>query len=815
MLQKKQEESKSLGIVNLRRTELDLLRILACFLVVISHLTCLVVFNLDFEQWNFANILYVARDSCVPLFYCISGIFYLDPGKSIHYRKIGVSIVKYTLLYILTGTVLWFFRDFSDGADMALLLVSACKKSILEPIGHLWFLPSIIGIYLCIPICRIIIKSRKVLQYYLILWLIFAITKPTVLMVLNEVQFVKVRNVEVLVGFINSFTVAEFCGYLGYFLLGCWLYHFYQKKSRICILAAVYGAGIVIPVIMNMLHIKYYQSALVSTYDYFSVFAFLQTTCLILFFKDYISKIQWNGRAVAMISIVAAQTFGVYLIHPFFTERAIYNVIERNILISIPGYAVFIFLLCFLIVMVKNLFLRVVRLIFEGCGRMKEDKKYFIFIGILLGRLLVYTFFLSGLYADGSYALLEVLKRGDLFLWYRPRNMSMAFSRCFVWVAMKLGCNSFRFLTICYSFGCNLWITVFIILSIFICRRYRSRRLLDVSVVMWSMILAFTGLYCMHESLFTIAFIWLLFVFIYHMDRMEKEYKHRCFLLLMLLAALGGTYESFGIFGFVLIILFLAKIGACEKKFTLYHISFFMLLLANTIIELYYILQPLNQDSQNGYLQQLINTDKSMLGLLFVMIVYFVATEWFYFKKYKNIYLIIEICIGILTFIYMVLDIEKVVFYTRTVRGVFHLLVPLVIMVLFSLRSLCGNIGQDRVNTMARMSWILLIGSAITIYMTAYGYQKYLKNMARITVQNEGFIIWPMEGDREIYTTDWTIPFESVIAQVIYQDIREIRSIIVQKPETIYFQPFDMWNIDAYYELGKYGISYKEHYFKN
>lgn len=350
------------GIWNLRKTELDLLRICACFFVIVSHLACLVVFDLNFKQWTAANFIYIARDSCVPLFYCISGALYLDHNKSISYKKIGMSSIKYLILYILMGTVFWCFRDISEYAYPKVLLINSFKKSILEPIGHLWFLPSMIGIYLCIPICRQIVKHEKLLNYYLALWLLYNFLKSTILMILDEIKLVKNVNTDIMAGFINTFTAEEFCGYVGYFLLGYWLYHFMRIRYKASILGLIFGLSIIVPAILNALSVRHFKAPLNYVYDYFSIPALLQTICLVLFFKDYVSKIRWKDRTTKFFSLAAAQTFGIYLIHPFFTERLIYKVLDGNILFTIPGFALFIFVICFLIIFVaRNMVLNKVK----------------------------------------------------------------------------------------------------------------------------------------------------------------------------------------------------------------------------------------------------------------------------------------------------------------------------------------------------------------------------------------------------------------------------------------------------------------------
>lgn len=73
-----------------RFIELDCLRIFAYILVIVSHLVCLVVFDGSYSEWNIANIIYVFRNPCVPLFFMISGSLMLSHEKALPTRKIKI-----------------------------------------------------------------------------------------------------------------------------------------------------------------------------------------------------------------------------------------------------------------------------------------------------------------------------------------------------------------------------------------------------------------------------------------------------------------------------------------------------------------------------------------------------------------------------------------------------------------------------------------------------------------------------------------------------------------------------------------------------
>ena len=86
-------------MVNARKQELNFLRIFACLLVISSHLLYSYVPNLNFSQWRAANIYYVGRNACVPLFFGLTGILVLK-REHFQHKYIARKIVFYAVIYI-------------------------------------------------------------------------------------------------------------------------------------------------------------------------------------------------------------------------------------------------------------------------------------------------------------------------------------------------------------------------------------------------------------------------------------------------------------------------------------------------------------------------------------------------------------------------------------------------------------------------------------------------------------------------------------------------------------------------------------------
>ena len=107
----------------------------------------------------------------------------------------------------------------------------------------------------------------------------------------------------------------------------------------------------------------------------------------------------------------------------------------------------------------------------------------------------------------------------------------------------------------------------------------------------------------------------------------------------------------------------------------------------------------------------------------------------------------------------------------------------------------------------------IIVAATGTIILISNGYSNYLKNINNELQNSKGFIEWTKDDSGQVYNTDWTIPFESIIANKIYGGDNEITSIAVQPLDEIYYQPFNMWNIDEYFDLTKFGIIYNKIYF--
>ena len=138
---------------------LDYLRLLATFGVIAIHVTLSFThFNTDEidTRWQVVNITESFIRWSVPIFVMISGVSFLclkeEVPIKVLYRKyifrLALVFVCWNMLYFLCAVGAAYLR----GDELPPL------AKLMEPYGHLWFLPMMIGVYVVMPFLKVIFE---------------------------------------------------------------------------------------------------------------------------------------------------------------------------------------------------------------------------------------------------------------------------------------------------------------------------------------------------------------------------------------------------------------------------------------------------------------------------------------------------------------------------------------------------------------------------------------------------------------------------------------------------------------------------------
>lgn len=197
---------------------IDLLRVAACFMVVLLHVSAI-----NFQQfgggWWAANFWDSLSRACVPIFFMISGATLLVKSEmvSVFLRKrasrILIPLVFWSSLY------LWWLQH--NGVETGNWLLAILKGPTMY---HLWYFYAAIGVYLFVPMLRRFYQgaSDSERRYFLVIWFVVQSVYPTA-------QAIYGMSLSGQCGYLQLGILADvyylqsFSGYIGYMVLGAYL----------------------------------------------------------------------------------------------------------------------------------------------------------------------------------------------------------------------------------------------------------------------------------------------------------------------------------------------------------------------------------------------------------------------------------------------------------------------------------------------------------------------------------------------------------------------------------------------------------------
>lgn len=334
--------------MNNREYNIDLLRCIACFMVVCSH--CDVA-----DKSNASLLCGILTMPCVPLFFVISGYLLLPLKLN------TISFYKRRLLKILFPTLFWtfvyLFCDVMTGAIMWSDLLHAICLIPFIPQGHIimWFMYALIGLYLISPILSSWLTSAKKVEVELLLglWLF--------------TNFLPVFSDGKLTGESHASAYYYISGFVGYYVLG---YYFKKFQKISCLLSLLF---IMIPASVMFLSSLYrFPLFAYDGPDFLSVSAILMCVgwfnlCLHMNFD--LSKIQKKWLAT-----LSALSFGVYYVHILMARFLVHGL--RLPIDGYPDSALLMVLTCWLSFVLIYLISRIpLSQYIIGCN-LKQNKIY-------------------------------------------------------------------------------------------------------------------------------------------------------------------------------------------------------------------------------------------------------------------------------------------------------------------------------------------------------------------------------------------------------------------------------------------------------
>ena len=291
-----------------REIWLDLLRIIAMVAVVLNHSWGL----FSYDQYDIYmgtpifyvdNLLNCATRFNVPVFFMISGAMMLTKYKQKSIRTCVLKAIKGGVLPLIAWTLIYAAVNWIayDGNILNNILISISHP--MPYCNHLWFMYSLIICYLLTPILLRIAEDDKILDFFLIIWVIYA----------------------VIYGFFNHYSgkgIAGYWniniagGYVGWYVLGYKLYKSEIKEDKTIICFMVFLISNISTSFLMLLGQKITGRFDSYMHDFFSPSVVAASISIFLFIKYYFLKSTQENKIIhSFVNFFAPLTANIYFVH--------------------------------------------------------------------------------------------------------------------------------------------------------------------------------------------------------------------------------------------------------------------------------------------------------------------------------------------------------------------------------------------------------------------------------------------------------------------------------------------------------------------
>ncbi len=294
-----------------RQTELDILRFLAILAVILVHAGGNEYLSANFVAGRHSMFV-AAIVWCVPVFFLISGRFFLDPQRNVTIEKIWKKYIPRILLVFIVWTTVYTIYYVKSGGYDGLNIFGILTQWIEGPY-HFWYLYALLGLYAFTPLLRKVTEDGKIMAYFLVLFAVANIISEYIIYLPKVGGIIDTAFTRLLLGNIT--------GYIGYYVLGYCIFRYKDSISQkleiaiyiagaISLVATVVIEGMVSPELQGADFVKQYMKPNV----------ILFSSALYMLFVKRVSKIRFSEKAVKIWAKLTELSFGVYILHALVNE---------------------------------------------------------------------------------------------------------------------------------------------------------------------------------------------------------------------------------------------------------------------------------------------------------------------------------------------------------------------------------------------------------------------------------------------------------------------------------------------------------------
>ena len=327
----------NLQIIKKRYFGIDLIRVIACFLVMLIHSGEIYYINDEGGLIKDDNNIYpgvinsLSRVS-VPLFVMISG-YLLLPMKTDYstflkkrFTRVSFPFIAFCIFY----DIYYYIRGRYTLGEM-FWNIPGILLNFGTAVGHLWFMYMIMGVYLYIPIITPWIQTAKKehFYYYFVIWIISSFS-CYIHLFYGDVWGHAFWN--------STNLVQSFLGDFGYAVLGAFIKLHLKENNLYILLLILYlvGSGV------TMFGYFFMRDEAKTTADIEITWQFDSTNLVVSSFGIFLllRKIECKNETISKIfNDIALKSYGMFLIHVFFVDLSKYLFDARN---QFPLWCIFV-----------------------------------------------------------------------------------------------------------------------------------------------------------------------------------------------------------------------------------------------------------------------------------------------------------------------------------------------------------------------------------------------------------------------------------------------------------------------------------------
>ena len=317
----------------------DYLRVLATIGVIILHVSSYNWWatNINGSEWQVFNLYTGIVRWCVPVFVMISGAIFLERTVNIKllFRK---HVAKMIIAYAIWSSIYYF----DTHKEFAITI-----QSVTEGYYHLWFVPVMAGLYICVPLLQKIAKSEY-LNYYLLLCFFVMVLVPSIITIATDFGNDWLRgHLSVLIKCLQDMSFWGRIHYGFYFCLGYWIHSVVRPSNKQRVLIYAMGIiGCVATVVLNSVLCNKSQSYEQHYFEVFSLNVMLTSVAVFVLFRHI--NFQKRMHLNRIVAWLGKYCFFIYLVHALVFKKMIewWNINTWSVsspVASVPVFACTIF----------------------------------------------------------------------------------------------------------------------------------------------------------------------------------------------------------------------------------------------------------------------------------------------------------------------------------------------------------------------------------------------------------------------------------------------------------------------------------------